>query len=308
MNPQQVVNLSTSCSTFLRRLSKVFIILTAFASLTSCIFSANQAPTSDLSRVTINKSSNSSKPTHHKVLSGETLFSIAWRYGLDYRALARRNGIGDDFLIYAGQTLKLQGKASGTSSNNTASKSQKADNGDVARKSSKSQAKTADNNVSREGTKIVQKTAVSVVRSEKKSSLKQSVAKSKLSNKGITWHWPSAGVVTTNFSAKNGANKGIDIQGKKGDSVRAAALGRVVYAGSGLRGYGQLIIIKHNDVYLSAYAHNSKIYVTEGQNVKAGQHIADIGSSGSRTDSVKLHFEIRRNGQPVNPLTLLPKR
>jgi lipoprotein NlpD len=114
--------------------------------------------------------------------------------------------------------------------------------------------------------------------------------------------------VITNFSSGKAANKGIDIRGKKGDSVLAAAAGKIVYAGSGLRGYGQLIIIKHNDTYLSAYAHNDRIRIREGQNVKAGQHIADIGSSGTRTESVKLHFEIRRNGQPINPLTLLPKR
>ena len=81
-----------------------------------------------------------------------------------------------------------------------------------------------------------------------------------------------------------------------------------MYAGSGLRGYGKLVIIKHNDTYLSAYAHNDRIRVKEGDFVKAGQRIADIGSSGSRTDTVKLHFEIRRNGQPVNPVRLLPKR
>jgi lipoprotein NlpD len=114
--------------------------------------------------------------------------------------------------------------------------------------------------------------------------------------------------VITNFSSAKGGGRGIDLSGKKGDSVTAAASGTIVYAGSGLRGYGQLIIIKHSDRYLSAYAHNSRIRVKEGQKVKVGQHIADIGSSGSRANISKLHFEIRRNGQSVNPLTYLPKR
>eukprot|EP00389_Voromonas_pontica_P000884 GDKH01001308.1.p1 GENE.GDKH01001308.1~~GDKH01001308.1.p1 ORF type:complete len:108 (-),score=20.05 GDKH01001308.1:316-639(-) len=101
-------------------------------------------------------------------------------------------------------------------------------------------------------------------------------------------------------------NKGIDIAGKAGDSVRAAASGNVVYAGSGLLGYGNLIIVNHNEHYLSAYAHNRKILVQEGEDVKAGQVIAELGNSG--TDRPKLHFEIRKNGNPVDPAHYLPAR
>lgn len=108
------------------------------------------------------------------------------------------------------------------------------------------------------------------------------------------------------FEGDSGVNKGIDLGGKLGESVLAAASGQVVYAGSGLRGYGKLLIIKHNDIFLSAYAHNDHILVKEGDLVKAGQKIADMGSSG--TDRVKLHFEIRSDGKPVDPLKLLPKR
>jgi len=100
--------------------------------------------------------------------------------------------------------------------------------------------------------------------------------------------------------------KGLDITGSRGEPVRAAADGRVVYQGSGLRGYGQLIIIKHNDEFLSAYAHNDRIHVKEGEAVKRGQKIADMGSTG--TDRVKLHFEIRRHGAPVDPMKYLPRR
>lgn len=106
------------------------------------------------------------------------------------------------------------------------------------------------------------------------------------------------------FQANNPLRKGVDIAGKKGESVQAAADGTVIYAGSALRGYGKLLIIKHSEEFLSAYAHNHKLLVGEGAKVKAGQRIADLGSSG--TDRDMLHFEIRRNGQPVDPMGYLP--
>jgi lipoprotein NlpD len=117
--------------------------------------------------------------------------------------------------------------------------------------------------------------------------------------------WPVRGKVTRAYDARNGS-KGIDIAGKKGDPVYAAGSGKVVYAGSGLRGYGNLIIVKHDEVFLTAYAHNDKILVREGESVSKGQKIAEMGSSD--TDQVKLHFEVRQNGQPVNPLLYLPAR
>ncbi|MDJ0956059.1 MAG: peptidoglycan DD-metalloendopeptidase family protein [Arenicellales bacterium] len=119
------------------------------------------------------------------------------------------------------------------------------------------------------------------------------------------WIWPVKGPILKRFSAKAG-NKGIDIGGESGRGIRAAADGKVVYAGSGLRGYGKLIIVKHDEVYLSAYAHNSKLLVADGSAVVRGQQIALMGDTG--TDRVKLHFEIRQRGKPVNPLKYLPKR
>ena len=117
----------------------------------------------------------------------------------------------------------------------------------------------------------------------------------------VDWIWPVKGKVLAPF---NEASKGMDIAGKKGAAVLAAASGRVVYAGEGLRGYGKLVIIKHNDTWLSAYAHNEKLLVKEQQDVKRGQKIAEMGASD--TDQVKLHFEIRRQGKPVDPAKLLP--
>jgi lipoprotein NlpD len=119
----------------------------------------------------------------------------------------------------------------------------------------------------------------------------------------LNWMWPATGKIVTGFT--DSANlKGIDIAGKAGEPVVASAAGKVVYAGSGLRGYGKLVIVKHNDTYLSAYAHNSDILVKEGQQVARGQKIAEMGNTDS--DSVKLHFEIRRLGKPVDPLKYLP--
>ncbi len=121
---------------------------------------------------------------------------------------------------------------------------------------------------------------------------------------GIDWSWPAAGKMMQPFS--EGSNKGIDIAGKTGEPVQAAAAGKVVYAGTGLRGYGKLVIVRHNADFLSAYAHNHQILVKEGQAVTARQVIAEIGSTDA--DSPRLHFEIRRQGKPVDPLKYLPPR
>ncbi|WP_175546611.1 peptidoglycan DD-metalloendopeptidase family protein, partial [Vibrio vulnificus] len=118
------------------------------------------------------------------------------------------------------------------------------------------------------------------------------------------WQWPTKGRVIKNFSAGEQGNKGIDIAGQRGQPIVSTAGGTVVYSGNALRGYGNLIIVKHNDNYLSAYAHNDRLLVSEGQSVKAGQQIATMGSSGAKT--VMLHFEIRYQGKSVNPKRYLP--
>ena len=120
----------------------------------------------------------------------------------------------------------------------------------------------------------------------------------------VPWLWPTPAKVAAPYN--DSSNKGLDFSGKSGDPVLAAADGKVVYAGSGLRGYGELVIVKHNGTYLSAYAHNRKVLVKEGQNVSRGQKIAEMGNTD--TDSVKLHFEIRKQGKPVDPAQYLPKR
>lgn len=122
----------------------------------------------------------------------------------------------------------------------------------------------------------------------------------------LSWTWPADGQIIGRFSAAATGNRGIDIAGSRGDPVRAAEAGEVVYAGSGLLRYGDLVIIKHNDQFLSAYAHNDNILVREGEQVQRGQRIATLGSTG--IDRTMLHFEIRQNGNPVDPLRFLPAR
>jgi lipoprotein NlpD len=121
----------------------------------------------------------------------------------------------------------------------------------------------------------------------------------------VAWEWPARGKIIDNFSSEN-AQKGIDIAGQNGQPVITAAPGMVVYSGSGLRGYGQMVIVKHNDQFLSAYAHNSRLLVKEGDIVKAHQKIAEMGQTD--TESVRLHFEIRKSGQPVDPMDYLPRQ
>jgi lipoprotein NlpD len=214
----------------------------------------------------------------HTVQSGETLYSIAWRYNRDHEEIAQKNGITAPYRIYPGQELSLQiGSSKAVSSTSTSS----------ARSAPKQSTryKKPQNH-----TKPVQ----------------EKVANQRDKKVDMFWSWPSKGPVIEKYSLSGSINKGIDLAGKRGEPVLAAADGKVVYSGTGLVGYGNLIIIKHNDVYLSAYAHNNRLLVKEGQSTKAGQKIAEIGSTGANRD--KLHFEIRRNGKPVNPLQYLPKR
>lgn len=218
------------------------------------------------------------RPEFHIVGRGETLYAIAFRYGLDFRGLARANGISEPYTIYPGQKLRLADKP-------PAKKSAKAS----VVKPSGSSAKT---------TTAKPQPAPAATPST-------TPAPAALPH-GRGWLWPVDGKVLARFDSASVGPKGIALAGNAGEVVRAARGGRVVYTGSSLIGYGLLVIIKHDDVYLSAYAHNSKLLVKEGEQVKAGQAIAEMGSSG--TDRTQLHFEVRRNGDPIDPLQVLPRR
>jgi lipoprotein NlpD len=202
------------------------------------------------------------QPDEHFVRRGETLFSIAWRYGKDPADLARWNRLGDGSLIYPGQVIRLTGPRGSTSRTTAAAKP---------------------------AGKPAAKPLPPVP-----------------TQPPPPWGWPTAGRVSVQYGGKPGTGTGILIDGKAGQAINAAASGTVVYAGSGLIGYGQLIILKHNDTYLSAYGYNASLLVKEGQSIKKGQRIATMGEGPERKP--RLHFEIRRNGKPVNPQQYLPAR
>lgn len=202
------------------------------------------------------------------VQRGDTLFGVAFRNGIDYRDLAAWNNISSPYTIYPGQSLKLYPPSRSTAAPAT-------------------------------------KPATVPAAPRAPAAVKPAPAPGPASS-GFNWRWPAEGVVIGRFTTGDATKQGVDIAGANGQAVRAASDGVVVYSGGGLVGYGELIIIKHSESWLSAYGHNRKRLVNEGQNVKAGQQIAEMGRSGASRDM--LHFEIRYNGKPVDPLQYLPKR
>ncbi|WP_115667450.1 murein hydrolase activator NlpD [Klebsiella variicola] len=263
----------------------------------------------------------------YTVKRGDTLFYIAWVTGNDFRDLAQRNNVPAPYALNVGQVLQV-GNASGqpiTGENAVSQASARASGGATATTTSaqKSTAVVAsqptitysESSGEQSATKMLPNnkpattttTVVAPVTAPTTVSTTQPTASSTSTSSPISsWRWPTDGKVIENFSGAEGGNKGIDIAGSKGQVIVATADGRVVYAGNALRGYGNLIIIKHNDDYLSAYAHNDTMLVREQQEVKAGQKIATMGSTG--TSSTRLHFEIRYKGKSVNPLQYLPQR
>ncbi len=250
--------------------------------------------------------------TYHVVKSGETLYSIGWAYGYDYKRIAAWNGIDEPYSINNGQIIKLvppKGKAAGNrrqhSRSNVDDVNQTRDN---ARKglhyAPSRRSLTNDNSKDESSDKSNNK---SIYKNNNNKINITDNRKIKNRAKKIAWKWPTISKnIVQYFSATDIGKKGVKIAGRNGQSIKAAASGRVVYSGSGLIGYGRLIIIKHDGVYLSAYAHNRELLVKEGDEIKLGQKIATMGSSG--TNRVMLHFEIRRDGVPVNPLDFLPRR
>ncbi len=279
------------------------------------------------------------------VVKGDTLYSIAWQAGTDVPTLARHNGIQPPYAIYPGQTLRLdvpgaaraqyrvrRGDTLSIIARNTGHsvadlatlnglkppyriyvgqalilRSGADDShGNRSPASRPAPGKTPERATSVTATPTPAKVSKPLAPAKGKAYAGSGVQKNTAVNATIVWRWPTAGPVISGFSLAETGNKGIDIRGSRGQAVKAAAAGKVVYAGNALRGYGNLIIIKHNDDYLSAYAHNEVLRVKEQQSVSSGQHIADMGSSD--TTDVRLHFEIRYQGASVNPVKYLPKR
>lgn len=201
------------------------------------------------------------------VKKGDTLFSIAWKFDKDYKELAYYNKISPYTSLKVGQQIRLVDRSNKTPTQN-------------------------------------RQIAKRVVPSYKKNTKTRIVPKKRVASLQRHWYWPAKGKLIKQFSPKH-QQKGIDIQGKISSPIYASQQGIVAYSGNGLRGYGNLVIIRHANNYLSAYAQNRKIFVKEGQRVKAKQKIAEMGR-GSRHTGV-LHFEIRKNGKPINPLKYLAR-
>lgn len=245
------------------------LILISLLLIVSCSERAGLAPVEE-----VNWKAANNGETRHIVARGETLFAIAFRYDQDFRQLAQLNHLQYPYTLRVGQVINLRKTAPVTYSTygRRSQYSHASQYTQVPRNHSHSYSPTR-----------VQTTPPS---------------------RGGTWIWPAHGRVVANFAPQLG-KKGIDISGRQGSKIVAAASGVVAYAGSGLTGYGNLIIIKHENHYLTAYGHNLRNLVREGQRIKAGQIIAEMGMIERKFWG--LHFEIRKGGQPVNPLNYLQK-
>ena len=258
----------------------MIVILIIVAFLFSCSSSPHFAP------VDIKKAPPSQKIQHHIVATGETLYSIAWRYNININKLAKKNNIYNG-IIRSGQRLDL---------NVSSVRLAKVTQPKIALRASKPIKKP---------TIKSKKTTPKRTRSQKKTSSVKKMTASVKKQKYHKWIKPCNCTFTQAYGGSDGVNKGIEFTSKLGESIRAVSSGRVVFAGSGLRAYGNLVIIKHSESLLSAYAHNQKLLVNEGDVIRSGQVIATMGRSG--TDVVKLYFEVRRNGKPIDPMLLLSK-
>jgi len=285
---------------------------------------ASEGTGSRVERQTPRVESQPVKAGFHRIEKGDTLYGIAWQYGLNPMDLAASNNIQSPFTIFPGQHIDIRNVRSKTRS--VPKPPVQAAKKPLQPATKPPAPKPSVPVVEKKPKPVVVAVPPPVVPSVKPQPDVKEVPKPKpvavkkpapapVAKKPETsgsapaagqWLWPAKGKLLAKFSSSEPVNKGVDLAGKSGEPIVSAASGAVVYAGQGLRGYGNLVIIKHDDAYLSAYAHARKILVKESQSIKAGQKIAEIGSTG--TDSVKLHFEIRKNGKPVDPLYYLPKR
>lgn len=257
----------------------------------------------------------------HRVNGGETLYAVAWMYDLDFSALARANNLREPYEITPGQLLTVDlrnappppggGSVAVVTPVVTATGVQRTPlpSAPLVRQSLPATSTLPDQapvpaNVPPPGGAPVEPQGLPT--NEVSAPVPVAPAPTGDPAAPINWAWPSGGNIVGRFSDAGGDNKGLDFAGARGDPVLAAAAGEVVYAGSGLLRYGDLVILKHNERFLSAYAHNSVILVKEGDRVAGGQKIAELGSSG--IDRNMLHFEIRLDGKPVDPQTYLPAR
>ncbi|MCW8345181.1 murein hydrolase activator NlpD [Vibrio sp. ZSDZ65] len=309
--------------TMLRRAVWVLSLTSVLAGCTGY----SRAPVSDLGGKYESVSRGSYRGSFYEVQKGDTLYFISYVTNKDVKELIRLNNLQAPYTIHPGDRLNLwrsvysppsyAGSGAGEAAATTAAASTVSPKPKpVAKKPASSTSNSAQKTVNK---KVEQSKAKEYgdskgkqnVNNTKPNTAKQKAVASKpkttapaATAKVSSWVWPTKGRVIKNFSVGDQGNKGIDIAGQRGQAIVATAGGTVVYSGNALRGYGNLVIVKHNDSYLSAYAHNDRLLVSEGQSVKSGQKIATMGSSGS--NSVRLHFEIRYQGKSVNPKRYLP--
>jgi len=250
---------------------------------------------------------NEGRPGYYTVRPGDTLIRIGLETGQYWKDLVQWNNLENPDLLLVGQVVRVLPPVplATANANNDAVSSTGVVSTPVAPPPSVAPAEVAASTADGGSSSAKPPHSVAPPPSTNTVAAKPEPVAVTPSSKGeIQFAWPASGPTIGKFHAER--NKGVDISGKAGDPVLASADGRVVYAGTQLRGYGNLIIVKHNDTYLTAYAHNQKLLVKEEQQVKKGQKIAEMGSSD--TDRIKLHFEIRRQGKPVDPVRYLPPR
>ncbi len=238
---------------------------------------------------------NAGKAGYYTVKPGETLIRIGLETGQNWKDIAAWNNLEQPNQISVGQVLRVMPPNEPVAADAPDSASA---TGVVTRPVSSASMATASVQPGQASTAAARPAPAGSV------AVASAPASAAAAPNGSGWIWPVPGPILAGFDEVK--NKGVDLGGKAGEPVLAAADGRVVYVGAGLRGYGNLIILKHDSTYLTAYAHNQALLVKEDQNVKKGQKIAEMGSSD--TDRVKLHFEVRRQGKPVDPLKYLPPR
>ncbi len=235
------------------------------------------------------------RPEVYSVRSGDTLYAIAWRYGIDHRDLMRWNDIDEPRNLRVGQRLWLQPGRTTASSSTTSiapASTPGRDSGPSGGNRADTRADTGAGSGSQGDSGAAAKTGAG--------------EREPRGDPPGRWRWPTRGTVVARFGEGRSGGRGVDITGEEGQPVHATATGDVVYSGDGLKAYGRLLIIRHKGDFLSAYAHNSELLVSEGDRVDAGQPIARMGRT--RQGTALLHFEIRRGGSPVDPLDYLPER